>query len=73
MGRHGAAYKLTESSTVRFPEIASEEVDNKMSEMISRLSEDWSTVSFAALTTLPSSFIMILAVSAVIVSYDNIK
>ena len=65
--------RLTESSTVRFPEIASKEVDDKMSEIISKLSVDWSTVSFAALTTLPSSFIMRPAVSAVIVSYDKIK
>jgi hypothetical protein len=64
--------RLTESSTVRFPEVASEDVDDKMSEIISRLSVDWSTVSFAALTTLPSSFIMRPAVSAVIVSYKLI-
>ncbi len=61
--------RLTESSTVRFPEVASEDVDDKMSEIISRLSVDWSTVSFAALTTLLSSFIMRPAFSAVIVSY----
>ena len=51
--------------------MVSEEVTNKMSEIISRLSIDWSTVSFAALTTLPSSFTIRLAVSAVIVSCDK--
>ena len=61
--------RLTESSAVRLPDVASEDVADKMLETISRLSEDWSTVLLAALTIELSSFTIIAAFLAVMDSY----
>ena len=50
--------------------MVSSDVDERMLEIMRRLSGDWSAVSLAALTTLLSSFIIRAALSAVMVSCE---